>query len=101
MADDRLKHLATQPYLKGVAFRRMAYRPYREGWDHDHCVGCWAKFAEHGPEVLTEGYTTTADYQHGAHYEWVCPACFEDFRQVMFWTEVYTGRSSSGRHTGQ
>jgi len=89
--DARLEHLQTQPYLRGVRFQKTTYRAYRPGWDHDHCVGCWAKFAEHRSNrepIEREGYTTTADYERGAQYEWVCLNCFSDFKEAMDWTEV-------------
>jgi len=38
--------------------------------------------------VEREGYTTTAAYQHGPQYEWVCVTCFQDFKAEMGWTEV-------------
>jgi hypothetical protein len=94
MSDSRLEHLRTQPYLRGVRFQRKAYRAYRPGWDHDHCVGCWAKFAEHddpAEPVLHEGYATCADYQHGADYEWVCPDCFNTFKSQMSWRDIAPG----------
>jgi hypothetical protein len=29
-------------------------------WDHDHCAGCWATFAQFdGPEILHRGHFTT------------------------------------------
>ena len=89
--DWRAKHLETQPYLRGVRFQRKQYRPPRPDWDHDHCVACWAKFAEipEGDEpVQHDGYTTCADYQHGAEYDWVCPQCFADFKELMHWKEA-------------
>ena len=64
--DSRLQRLKTQSYLRGVRFHHMVYRAYRPGWDHDHCVGCWAKFAEHGSDLESierEGYTTGDDYR--------------------------------------
>jgi hypothetical protein len=73
MVDWRLEHLETQPHLCGVAFKRMTYRAYREGWDHDHCVGCWAKFAEFDDPtepIEHEGYATTEKYVRGAEYDW-------------------------------
>ena len=89
--DWRWKHLETQPYLRDVKFKRAVYTEYRVGWDHDHCVGCWAKFAEQdGPEILHEGYTTTDEYPKGAKYEWVCPDCFSDFKTDMNWIEIRT-----------
>ena len=69
----------------------MAYQPHREGWDHDHCAGCWAKFAAHGSDlepIQKEGYTTTTDYQRGPQYEWVCLTCFQDFKEAMGWIET-------------
>jgi hypothetical protein len=58
-------------------------------WDHDHCSACWATFADiEGPEILHEGYATTADYKLGADYDWICPTCFAELRDVMNWTEV-------------
>ena len=88
--DSRLQRLKTQSYLRGVRFHHMVYRAYRPGWDHDHCVGCWAKFAEHGSDLESierEGYTTGDDYPRGAQYEWVCGKCFADFKDVMEWKE--------------
>jgi hypothetical protein len=44
--DWRLEHLETQSHLRGVTFVRKPYAAPRPGWDHDHCVACWAKLAE-------------------------------------------------------
>src|SRR5689334_3373700 len=75
--DWRLEHLKTQPYLRGVSWARKTYRMPSPTWDHDHCVACWAKFAEEHivPDSLREGYATTEDYPRGAEYEWVCIPC--------------------------
>ncbi len=85
--DWRLKHLKTQLYLRGVHFQRKQYRAYRPGWDHDHCIACWAKFEATEP-TPRDGYTTCPDYQHGAEYDWVCPECFVLFKDEMGWTEI-------------
>jgi hypothetical protein len=80
-----------QKYLRNVRFQRKPYRLYREGWDHDHCAGCGAKFAlEDDPSepVYREGYATCADYVHGAEYDWVCVNCFAEFKDAMGWVEV-------------
>ena len=94
MADDcRLEHLATQPYLRGAAFVRKPYRAHREGWDHDHCAGCWVTFAEPGSGVegaISDGFATTSAYVHGAEYEWICPSCFGLFGAAMGWVDVTT-----------
>jgi len=67
------------------------------GWDHDHCAFCWAKFMaadyppeqrewrEQHPEVLTAGYTVDGP-QKSRH--WICPRCFEDFRERFGWAVV-------------
>jgi hypothetical protein len=91
MSDWRLEHLETQPYLRGVAFTRKRYSEYRPGWDHDHCAGCWAKFAEFddpNEPIEHDGYATTADYSFGADYVWVCLKCFADFKAQMAWKEI-------------
>jgi hypothetical protein len=92
VADDwRLEHLRTLPFLRGLRFQRKPYKAYSASWDHDHCVGCWATFAERdsGSErIEREGYATTADYEKGAEYEWACIACFSLFRGEMGWIEV-------------
>jgi hypothetical protein len=75
----------------GTSLTLRRYRARSETWEHEHCLFCWAKFmdadfseadrrfiAEHA-EVLTEGYTTTAEHERGAAYHWVCSPCFEDF----------------------
>jgi hypothetical protein len=75
--------------LKGVVLRRKKYSAPRKDWDHDHCLACWAKLAEFdGPEILHEGYATTAESKWGADYHWICPTCFTELRDVMNWTEV-------------
>jgi hypothetical protein len=63
------------------------YIRWSETWDHDHCVACWAKFAEFdGPDIQREGYATCEDYQYGACYEGICRACFSDLKDDMDWT---------------
>lgn len=69
------------------------------GWDHDHCDFCWAKFMatdyppeqrewrEQHPEILTAGYTP-AGSEPGRTCLWICPQCFEDFRERFDWTVV-------------
>ncbi len=89
--DWRLQHLETQPYLRGVTFVRKPYKAPRLGWEHDHCVACWATFAEpeiKGPDIIHDGYATTADFVRGADYDWVCSECFELFRDPMDWKEL-------------
>lgn len=54
MADYRFDALKR---LRGATFRPAVYRKPSDQWDHDHCEGCWAKFAEFdGSDILHEGY---------------------------------------------
>jgi hypothetical protein len=48
---DNLKH------LRGVSFRFATYKKPSDEWNHDHCRGCWGKFAEFdSPDILREGF---------------------------------------------
>lgn len=86
-----------ESYLRGASLVWRRYRARSETWDHDHCVFCWAKFldpefsefyrrqaAEH-PDIQVEGYTTTAEHEHGADYHWICKLCFDDFAEHFQW----------------
>lgn len=77
MGDWRLQ--GQERYLAGVALSCQHYRASRDGWEHDHCEFCGAKFSKE-PEDLNEGYVT------GDGYHWVCPTCYEDFRDRFHWT---------------
>ena len=87
-------------YLQGAALTWKRYHARSETWEHEHCAFCWAKFmdpdfsdayrqhiAEH-PDVLTEGYTTTAEHHHGADHHWICKPCFDDFAERFHWRVV-------------
>ena len=88
--------------LDGLLFQLRKYEAPTKEWDHDHCVGCWAKFSEvDRPDFLHEGYfTTVPDTEQPAGNEpgeeclreptpsgfalrWVCRECFEEFRDVL------------------
>jgi hypothetical protein len=76
-------------YLKGVRLQLRPYTRWSDKWDHDHCAACWAKFAElEGPEIQHDGYATCDDYEHGACYDWVCRACFDELKADLGWTAV-------------
>jgi phage terminase large subunit-like protein len=69
-----------EKYLNGAVLSWKKYTKYREGWDHDHCEFCRAKFMEQpGPEILTEGFATPDNYR------WICKSCFEDFKDMFQW----------------
>ena len=72
--------ISTAQRIKGATLRFKKYTRWSDVWEHEHCVGCWAKFMETkvSPEILTEGYVTKDDH-------WVCPECFGDLREIMEW----------------
>lgn len=84
----------------GTRFVRKRYRPYSNAWDHDHCECCGAKLVDPdsseanrklaavAPDVITEGYATTAEHEKGADYYWICPTCFADFAGEYGWDVV-------------
>jgi len=89
-----------ETWLHGAELTWKRYHARSETWEHEHCVFCWARFmdpayyeghrrhiAEH-PEVLTEGYTTTASHEQGADYHWICKPCFDDFAERFAWRVV-------------
>lgn len=94
--DWRWQQLETKPYLRDVSFTRERYRDYSPEWEHDHCEACQAKLAEPSlvEDAVQEGYATTADYEMGAEYAWVCVPCFEEFRQQMGWVDATTRKSN-------
>src|SRR3712207_4582236 len=97
-ADWRLQ--GQERYLEGALLVPKRYRARDESWDHDHCEFCSAKFVEDASpsatrgdpgtteEVLTEGFTTTAEHPNGADYHWICPTCFGDFAARFGWRVV-------------
>ena len=73
-----------EKYLTGVELCRKRYRRTSQAWDHDHCEFCSEKFAEEDliPDSLHEGYATPDSYR------WICPQCFEDFKEQFQWRVV-------------
>lgn len=66
-------------YLKNVILERKNYLCYRDGWDHDHCEFCGAKFSLDMPDALHVGYATQDNYH------WICDGCFHDFKDLFGW----------------
>jgi hypothetical protein len=102
-ADGDWRLTGQERYLSGASWVRKRCRARSEKWEHDHCEFCQAKFMdpdfspshrtfiEEHPDVLTEGYATTAEHPHGADYHWLCPTCFSDFAERFGWRVVATG----------
>jgi hypothetical protein len=99
---DNLRH------LQDAAFRFVKYSAPSQEWEHDHCIGCWATFAETtGPDILSEGYVHLIPCEpsetpplieqareagmrcisqptvDGFRQAWVCSQCFDLFRKEL------------------
>jgi hypothetical protein len=100
-------------HYRGFVFRWQIYKVRSPDWDHDHCGGCWARFAERPEEwrdpVQTEGWVTLWPTQctskeeaefvanlraagkvvvpspklGGFQLDWLCAKCFEACRQEL------------------
>ena len=70
----------------GAVFR---WAPYRPSTTRNHCVFCWAPFAEPGDfesDAHAEGYVTAAPFNAAADdYLWVCDSCFYEHRDKFAW----------------
>jgi len=94
--------------LRASTFVFADYTPPSTEWEHDHCEGCWAKFAlSDQPGTLHRGYLTTIGLNADGTSEpatvrpsrstansavpkpdanvWICPKCFEEFRVTLGW----------------
>jgi hypothetical protein len=71
--------------LRGQSFRWKNYYAWSEGWDHDHCAACWAKFMADREDSLSRGYAVSEEYKLGLDYEWICADCFRDLADLMEW----------------
>jgi len=77
-APDDWRRQGQERDLRGVRLFARTYRPYRPGWDHDHCSFCREKLSL-DPGDLHEGFCTHDEYH------WVCPPCYRDFRGEFGW----------------
>ena len=70
--------------LEGLEFELRRYSPPSATDDHDHCAGCWAKFALfEDPNIQHDGYGTRRE-DAGKNCEiWVCRSCFADLKDGM------------------
>jgi hypothetical protein len=60
-------------------------------WDHDHCELCHLGFSERYEHGLREGWTMPGpaglpDSEWKPNYHWLCPDCFEQYRERLGWT---------------
>lgn len=71
--------------LKNIPLYYIPFQPLSAQWDHEHCAFCWDKFYLN-ETCLQEGYCTHPQNTRSAH--WICPACYEDFKEMFGWTLV-------------
>lgn len=64
-------------YLKGATLFFKNYGDRKTTIDHDHCEFCFTKFSDNIPDTLKVSYATADDYR------WICPPCFEDFKNMF------------------
>lgn len=69
--------------FRNIPLYYIPFQPLSERWDHEHCAFCWDKFYLH-PECLQEGYCTRP--QNAPDADWICPECYEDFKEMFGWT---------------
>jgi hypothetical protein len=83
VSDDDWRVRGQALHLQGRTLVWAVWRPYRDGWDHDHCEFCWAEISDRPIDDHTQynaAWVTADD-----HYSWICPGCFEDFRLRFDW----------------
>ena len=66
-----------EKYLRGAVLFYKRYADRRTKTDHDHCEFCYVRFSEQDPGALTAGYANLDDYR------WICPSCYEDFKEMF------------------
>lgn len=71
-----------EEYLRGVTLYHVAFTPFSEQWDHEHCVFCFNKFST-DEQDLHEGYCT--EQTNTSSSVWICPNCFRDFHLSFAW----------------
>jgi hypothetical protein len=101
--------------MHGAVLEHRSFTPPTPDWDHEHCVLCQRKFTvEPQGDSIQEGYVhgydrsaamPPVDERRNAAppeappgfdvvitaptmEEWVCPDCFDDFRERFGWTAV-------------
>jgi hypothetical protein len=87
--EDKQTEYHDTEWLHDAVWRWETYKKPRPLWNHEHCVFCPRRIAEadYGdPEALQTAYTTTFTHEEGdAGYEWVCPDCFTELREIFRW----------------
>ena len=71
-----------EKYLLGVSLVKRSYKSNNPFNDHDHCEFCMAKFGI-GDDELKQGYSTDDSNI------WICPCCYDDFKEQFKWIVEY------------
>jgi hypothetical protein len=91
--DDDWRLQGQERYLRGRILHWAVWSSDRDVWDHDHCDFCMAKIWDrcdaNDDHVQYKAAWVTDDKNH-----WICPVCFDDFRQRFGWI-VEGSRSTS------
>lgn len=75
-------------YQRGVRWEWKWWTEREPGWNHDHCIGCWATFTDvDGPDFLRAGYTTREGHRNGPGYWWLCESCFNEHKTRLGWSD--------------
>lgn len=72
-----------EKHLCGVELYFIEFKPFSEQWEHEHCCFCWDKFSSNDNN-LKFGYCTTPQNEKTSN--WICPNCFNDFKDEFGWT---------------
>lgn len=66
-------------------FRFKNYTEVYENTEHDHCMINGEEISSY-EGCLRWGYTSTSEKHED--YWWICPACFEQYKDVMGWEVI-------------
>lgn len=67
-----------EEYLFGRTLTLKKFIPIKT--DHEHCEFCWEKIMnENHPDIIREAYVTNDEYY------WVCPDCYNNFKEMFKW----------------
>lgn len=69
---NQMNYLYQKKLIKGM------FKPYREGWEHEHCAFCSERIDS----------STTLAYSTEDRYHWICPECFNDFKTMFEWEVI-------------
>src|SRR5664280_401805 len=97
---DDWRRSGQEKYRSGARLTWRRYQALSGTWEHEHCEFCWAKFLdanyspehrqtlEADPDALPGGYTEAPGSGEPAGEHWICPTCFEYFREEFEWQVV-------------